>query len=395
MLRDVLYIGWNDFKLMLRQKETLLWTFLMPFLFFYFLGKVTAGFGGGSGGKQEKIAVRVADDAGFLADDILERLEQQGFELVRFDDEPVHEGAETPFEDHTRRLWIPSGFTAGVQRGEQQQVVFRRGGGSLSADFDRFRLNRAVYTVLADVVAASSTAKAADPSHTTLTAGDLEALREHPRALKLEVSQAGRRKTIPTGMEQTVPGTMVMFTMIILLTTGGSSLLTERREGLLRRLASAPIRRGAVVGGKWGGRLALGIVQVAFAMLIGRFVFGVHWGPALPMVALVLLAYAAMLSSLAILLGNFARSEGQAVGLSVFATNVLAALGGCWWPIEVTPGWMQNLAIYLPTGWTMDAMHKLVSFQAPPSSTLPHVLGMFFLALLLGNVSARTFRFAE
>ncbi|MEM7305592.1 MAG: ABC transporter permease [Planctomycetota bacterium] len=387
MLRDALYIGWHDLKVMIRQKDTILWTFLMPFLFFYFLGTVTGGFSGG-GASSEKIAVRVAPDAGFRADEVQKRLEEQDFQLVRPDEDPE---AETPFEDYRRRLEFPAGFTAGVLAGEPQDVLFRREGAGLSTDYDNFRLTRAVYTVLADLLAASSlAAPGAD-----VGAEEVAALQAHPRALQLEVEPAGRRKVIPSGMEQTVPGTMVMFTMIILLTSGGSSLLTERREGLLRRLASAPISRSAVVAGKWGGRLALGLVQIAYAMLIGRIVFGVDWGAGLPMVLLVLLAYASMLSSLAILLGNFARSEGQAVGLSVLATNILAALGGCWWPIEITPSYMQKLALFLPTGWTMDAMHKLVSFGAPMSSCLPHVVGMLLLALLLGKLSARTFRFVE
>jgi ABC-type multidrug transport system permease subunit len=207
------------------------------------------------------------------------------------------------------------------------------------------------------------------------------------------VSQAGRRKTIPTGFEQAVPGTMVMFTMIVLLTTGASSLLVERRAGLLRRLASAPMRRGAVVLGKWGARVGLASVQVAFAMAVGRYLFDVRWGDGLPMLGCVLLAYAGLLAALSLLVGTFARTEGQAIGLSVLATNVFAALGGCWWPIEVTPRFMQKLALFFPTGWTMDAMHKLVSFGAPASAALPHVLGMALCALVLGALAARFFRF--
>ena len=392
MLRDVTFIGWNDLKIMLRQKETLLWTFLMPFVFFYFIGTVTSGFGP-SGSKADKIAVRVADDAGFLANEVLMRLEQQDFEIVQPDDDPE---AETPFEDYTRRLSIPTGFTAGVLAGEPQEVLFRRNGGGLSTEFDQIRLGRAVYTVLADVIAASSVAAVAnlnDTDFTELVHADIEALHAVPRALTLDVKPAGNRKRIPTGMEQAVPGTMVMFMMIILLTSGATVMISERREGLLRRLASAPIRRGAVVGGKWFGRIVLGMIQVSFAMTIGHFVFGVDWGPSLPMLVLVMFAYGSLLASLAVLVGNFAKSEGQAVGLSVLATNVLAALGGCWWPIEITPAFMQKLALFLPTGWVMDAIHKLVSFQAPASSTLPHILGMLFLALVLGQISARTFRF--
>jgi len=358
MLSDALLIARLDLALLLRQKETLFWTFLMPLVFFYFIGTVTKGFGPRGPG-EETIAVSVAPDAGFLADEVLRRVEEQGFKVARQDAATT---AEEGGEEHARRLSIPAGFTAGVLSGEQQEVRFEHAGEGLRGDYDAFRLQRAVYTVLADVIAAADPAGAEAPRFADLSAADLAALRARPRALALEVSRAGKRKTIPTGFEQAVPGTMVMFTMIILLTSGASSLLVERREGLLRRLASAPMRRGAVVLGKWGGRIGLAVVQVAFAMLVGRYVFGVRWGENLPMLACVLLAYAGLLAALALLLGSFARSEGQAIGLAVLATNVFAALGGCWWPIEVTPPAMQKLALFLPTGWTMDAMHKLVSF---------------------------------
>ena len=48
----------------------------------------------------------------------------------------------------------------------------------------------------------------------------------------------------PIGFSQAVPGTMVMFTMLVLLTSGAVTLVVERDQGLLRRLASAPISRG-------------------------------------------------------------------------------------------------------------------------------------------------------
>ena len=55
-------------------------------------------------------------------------------------------------------------------------------------------------------------------------------------------------------------------------------------------------------------------------------------------------------ASLAVLLGNVCKAEGQAIGIGVVATNLLAALGGCWWATEVTPEWAQTLQLALPTG---------------------------------------------
>jgi ABC-type multidrug transport system permease subunit len=88
-----------------------------------------------------------------------------------------------------------------------------------------------------------------------------------------------------------------------------------------------------------------------------------------------------------------ARTEGQAIGIGVISANLLAALGGCWWPIEVAPPWMQKLALFLPTGWAMDAVHKLAIFELGPLSTVPHIVGMLAATALLGTLAVRAFRY--
>ena len=45
MLRHALFIASHDLRFMLRQWETLLWMFVMPVVFFYFIGTVTGGYG--------------------------------------------------------------------------------------------------------------------------------------------------------------------------------------------------------------------------------------------------------------------------------------------------------------------------------------------------------------
>jgi ABC-type multidrug transport system permease subunit len=92
--------------------------------------------------------------------------------------------------------------------------------------------------------------------------------------------------------------------------------------------------------------------------------------------------------------GNIARSSGQAVGLGIAGTMALAALGGCWWPIEITPKWMQSLAACLPTGWTMHAIHQLVSFQSGPAAALAPLALLLGATLVMGVVAARTFRYS-
>ena len=109
--------------------------------------------------------------------------------------------------------------------------------------------------------------------------------------------------------------------------------------------------------------------------------------------SIILIVYGALMASIAILLGSLARTEGQASAIGVISANVLAALGGCWWPIEVTPVWMQKMQLFLPTGWAMDALHKVVSFAAPPQAVIPHILGMALAAVVLLVLASKVFRF--
>ncbi|MHC5063574.1 MAG: ABC transporter permease [Planctomycetota bacterium] len=383
MLRSAWFIAWEDSKNSLRQKETILWTFIMPIIFFYFIGTVTGGFGPSSSGAKEVLALEVPGEGGFLVDELQRRLEAEDYVVLR-----NPEAAEK----YIRRLQIPTtsgdngNFTDSVLAGEQAVIKFLRKGESLNSQYDEVRLNKAVYGVLADLIASTKINRQADQEAFV----ELAAM---PRNLSLEVSSAGKRIEPPTGYSQTIPGTMVMFTMMILLTSGAILLLMERKQGLLRRLASTPIPRSSVVLGKWLGKLSLGFIQIAFAMLAGTVIFDMDWGPSLWMVCLILAGWAGFNASLGILLANVARSEGQVAGIATISVMVLAALGGCWWPIEVTPGWMQDLAIYLPTGWTMDAMHQLINFGNDAALTIPHLSAQVIGTLVLGILAVRTFRY--
>ena len=376
MFRDALYLARMDAALLMRRRETLLWTFIMPIVFFYFIGTIT---GNSSGSAKDELAVSAPPDAGFLADQLVARLDQHGYHVIRVK-------SPEEFQRYGRRLSIPAGFTDSVLAGKPMKIRFDRTGEDMNADYDRVRLYRAVYTTLADLIVVSGENAGASKEA-------FEKLAAEPRTLTLKVQAAGTRRDPPTGFEQSVPGTMVMFTLIVLFTSGAVSLTIERHQGILLRLASSPMSRGAVVLGKWSARMAVGVIQIAFAMIAGTVLFHVGWGPNLPMVVLVLLVYGSLAAALGMLLGNFGRTEGQVIGLGVIASNIFAGLGGCWWPIEVTPLWTQKLALLFPTGWTMDALHKLMNFGASPASVIPHVCVTAAAALAAGYVLSRTFRY--
>ncbi len=384
-MRNVLFIATHDIRHQLRQGATLLWLFVMPPIFFYFIGTVTGGFSSGMDGSVATPLVIEAASPGFLQEQIDQRLRDNGFAPEWREKIETDPTGEEPVPKRT--LVFSSNLSDKILADEAVSVRYDTRASSISRDYEAIRINRSLYTVLADVVV--STARSNDG----LSPESLAALNAEPRIWQLDSGPAGKRLEIPNGFEQSIPGIMVMFTLLVLLTSGASKLTIERKQGLLRRLASTPISRTELIAGKWVGAMALALLQVGIAVLVGTLAFSMHWGPNPVMVILVLAAWAAFCAAAGLLLGSLANTERQASGLGVLLANVLAALGGCWWPIEITPDWMQFVQKLLPTGWTMDALHKLISFESGAMSALPHVAVLLTAALVVTLLAVNRFRY--
>lgn len=381
-MRNIFFIAWQDARNQLRQGSTLLWLLIMPPLFFYFIGTVTGGFSSGLSGGQATPVTVVAESPGFLKDQIDLRLAANDFSATWVDAlEPAAE-EEAP----SRTLTFDSDLSDKVLAEEQIGISYETKANALTRQFEEIRINRALYTVLADIVIADATLGPLDGEA-------LVALNSTERAWQLNVSPAGERLEIPGGFQQAVPGILVMFTLLVLLTSSGTTLVQERTAGLLRRLASAPISRAELIAGKWHGRMILSVIQVSVALLFGTFLFQMDWGPNLGMVIAVLAAWGGFCASAGLWLGTVASTQAQAGGLGVLAANVLAALGGCWWPIEVTPEWMQFVQKLTPTGWTMDALHKLISFQAGAVTVIPNIVILLVATGVFGWLAVRRFSY--
>lgn len=400
-----LFLARFDLKYLLRQRETLMWTFLMPGLFFYFIGTVTGGAGFAPDPTRPSpidvelpytlpsftvdgaAQVDLGDDPILAA--LQARLEAQNFR-VRFTDRETT--TETAQGAAAKRLVWPAlppdyatwsaALAAGVD--VHPRLVANRAGNA--ATLDQLRVTQALAALLLDLTVL-------DLRKSSLSAQAFADLAQEPRALHLNQHPAGQRPAPPLGFEQTIPGTMIMFTLLILLTGGSILLIQERRAGLFRRLASSPIPIGALLVGKWLARMGLAVIQLAFSMVLGVVLFDMDWGPALGAVCLLLFLWGAFCASLSLYLSTIARTEGQMTGMAIIGSMVLAALGGCWWPIEITPGWMQDIAGCLPTGWAMGAMHNLVHFGQGLESVLGYFGALAGATVLLLYLGTRRFRY--
>ena len=134
-------------------------------------------------------------------------------------------------------------------------------------------------------------------------------------------------------------------------------------------------------------------MQIIFFLLLGQFIFKVNLGQNLLAILLTLGLYAWVAASLGVWIGAVVKNEDKIIGLCVLASSIMAALGGCWWPLEIVPATLQAIAHCVPTGWAMDALHQLISFVGGWETVFSKlgVLALFAAGANLG--AARMFRY--
>ncbi len=373
-MKNVLTIGHNDIRVFLRDRTALIWLLLMP-LAFVFLMSMAAPAPGEPANPRPALQVTNLDD-GFLGEFFLTALTEQGLRLV----------TEGDSQTADRGLELPTDFTARVLANEAVALSFftLEGSSDQAAMLVEIGVLRAVITL--NTVIAEHAMHHPD---TPLTPAALAELRAIPDPVRLDATFAGRRPQ-PVGFSHSLPSVLVMYLLINLMIFGGSTVATERRQGVLRRLSTHAITRFELVMGKVYGLLLLAAVQIAFFLLIGRFFLGVNIGGNVLGLALTLFIFAWVAASLGLMLGFFIAAEEKIVGVALLIGLPTAALGGCWWPLEIVPEWMQNIALATPTAWAMKALHQLITFGSGLAGAAP-AIGVLILFGLAANSAAMRF----
>jgi ABC-type multidrug transport system permease subunit len=375
-------IGHNDLRLFLKKKSAYVWLFVMPLTFVYFMSFINRG-ANDPANRRPSVLIENAD-TNFLGRLFLDELGAQGMRVVKPGDR----------ESAPRGIRIPADFTSNVLQQRQTKVQFFKRDSAEEADaaIIQLRLVRALIAMNGHILEAATRTNAA----AMLTEDQLRSVMATPNPVSLDARFAGRQP-VPSGFNFSLPGNLVMYLMMNLLIFGGATVAAERREGLIKRFMIHPIARGELVMGKIYGLMLIGVVQILFFLAVGKFVFEVNLGANLPGVTLTLLVFAWVAGSLGVLAGSVIASEDRVVGICVLASLLMAALGGCWWPMELMPDSLKTLALCFPTGWALKALHQLISFGSGLGADVkPIVVKPIVVLLGFGVVSnflaARFFR---
>lgn len=164
----------------------------------------------------------------------------------------------------------------------------------------------------------------------------------------------------PTGFAQSAPALLAFFAVSNGVATG-ILLLDERRRGVLARLKATPHSRAVIVSGVVAGRLAFFVLQIATLVVASTVVFGISWGNPVG-VAATCGALAFVGTSFAVVLATLPTAEPSVVSGGGLAVSILTGvLGGCFWPLWISPAWLRAISRVTPQAWAIDAYERLGS----------------------------------
>jgi ABC-2 type transport system permease protein len=168
-----------------------------------------------------------------------------------------------------------------------------------------------------------------------------------------------------------------------------TALAHYREKGVLRRLATTPVRPAYLLAAQLVLYAAAALFTVAVLVLAGDLLFGTPVPKSFPAFLAALVLGIAALFAIGLLVAAVAPTgkAGQAIGMMLFFPSLF--LGGVYIPRETMPAVLRNIGDYSPLGATLKTMRDAWMGTEPRAAQLAIMAGY---AVVAGLAATRLFR---
>jgi ABC-2 type transport system permease protein len=399
-LRLVWFIALKDLKLFSRDRMALFFFVLFPFMFIVLFNFLMSGVGAEDDRLAFHLVTLEEDTGGALSHQIIAALETPDESSLQ-PGEPMFVRGDD-YDELRRQVDDKElgGFLAFLD--DFTGSVFMGGGAEIEVVTDPEAVNyRAALHGLADAISSSIGAEYVVRGAIIELAGE--------QAQAILASMTGQVITGESLIEYTsekigdveaeqpsnfvIPGYLVMF-VFFAAALSAEAIVRERQNHTLERMLASSVRRSAIIGGIFTGTAAKGLVQIIIFWTLGILVFNIDLGIA--PAAVIILSFLMVIVSAAfgVMLATLVKTDRGAGSIATLAALVMAPLGGCWWPLFITPQWMQSLAKVTPHGWANNGFNKLMLFGADFADVAPEMLALVIFVVIFGSIAVWRFRTA-
>jgi len=165
--------------------------------------------------------------------------------------------------------------------------------------------------------------------------------------------------------EYSVLPTIILLLMISGLINGGLATAREWESRTVKEVLLAPVGRSAIITGKVLAGFVTTFLFGVFVLLLGDVLGwtrpeGIYWLTTLLTIALVAL----MSSGLGVAIGSAIRRVQPLIAVAIIAALYLFFLAGGTGVLAFTPGWLQNIAAFIPLTYGRHALEMAVFYSS-------------------------------
>lgn len=193
------------------------------------------------------------------------------------------------------------------------------------------------------------------------------------------------------GLTRIVGGWAIMFLMFT-ITGAASSLFEEKTEGTMKRLLCMPVNRTQILWSKYIYTIVLGFIQLLVLFIFAWAFYKVDIFSNFLNLLIMITVSASAAVAFGMIITSLASSIAQANGYATLLILIMSALGGSWFPITFFPDWMQTIAKFTITYWSVEGFQQVLWRQSSITTILPHIGVLLGIAVIVNMISLNRFK---
>ncbi len=202
------------------------------------------------------------------------------------------------------------------------------------------------------------------------------------------------RRYNPEGMSQynIVPGLLGVILQMTMTMMTSIALTRETERGTMENLLAMPSSPLEIMLGKVLPYLVVGAVQVAVVLAAAKLMFSVPFVGSLPLLLSAVLLFVLALVLLGYTISTMARTQMQALQLTVFFFLPSILLSGFMFPYRGMPGWAQVIGEALPLTHFLRIIRGVMLKGADTATIAPELWALVAFIVLFAGFALLRFR---
>ena len=258
-MKKIWHIGFLDLKLTVKDKAFFFWMLIFPMVFILIFGNL---FQGSKTDTKASLTV-LNQDQGRWGAYFVEKLEAPGIELTVVPTAPA---------EYFRMLVIPADFSAKIEKRAAQTLELKSDSEAnmQAGAMAETKIVQGMVKLIAELVIYGNQR-------------DIKAFFDSRSPYKDMVLvktrlPEGTITKVPSGFDHVIPGILVQFVMMMVLVYGGISVMEDRKRRVLARILYSSTSFAELFGGKFLGRVLMGLLQSAILVAAGKLFFHLNLG---------------------------------------------------------------------------------------------------------------------